>query len=91
MHCRAVERGLRTVSSGQRRCERGRRCLSRYGVALATPWTGERRRGAAPTSDQIIDALTGERRLVTSGMVPAVTAVTATETCGGPWLADHDF
>jgi PII-like signaling protein len=42
-------------------------------------------------SFQIIDELTAEHGLVTSEMVPAVTAMSATESRGGLRLAQHDF
>jgi PII-like signaling protein len=44
-----------------------------------------------PRSFQIIDELTTERGLVTSEMVPAATAMSATESPGGLRLARHDF
>ena len=40
---------------------------------------------------QIIDELTSEHGLVTSEMVPAVTAMSESETHGGLRLANHDF
>jgi PII-like signaling protein len=42
-------------------------------------------------SFQIIDELTGEHGLVTSEMVPALSAMSAAETLGGLRLADHDY
>ena len=42
-------------------------------------------------SFQIIDELTGEHGLVTSEMVPALSAISAAETLGGLRLADHDY
>ena len=42
-------------------------------------------------SFQIIDELTSEHGLVTSEMVPAVTAFSESETHGGLRLANHDF
>jgi PII-like signaling protein len=42
-------------------------------------------------SFQIIDELTSEHGLVTSEMVPAVTALSDSETHGGLRLANHDF
>jgi PII-like signaling protein len=42
-------------------------------------------------SFQIIDELTSEHGLVTSEMVPAVTAMSESETHGGLRLANHDF
>jgi len=39
----------------------------------------------------IVDELTAEHGLVTSEMVPAVRAMSATETRGGLELADHEF
>jgi PII-like signaling protein len=42
-------------------------------------------------SFQIIDELTSEHGLVTSEMVPAVTAISESQTRGGLRLADHDF
>ncbi len=40
---------------------------------------------------EIIDELTGEQGLVTSEMVPAMTAMSETERVGGLKLADHEF
>jgi PII-like signaling protein len=40
---------------------------------------------------EIIDELTSEQGLVTSEMVPAMTAMSETRTVGGLRLADHDF
>ena len=40
---------------------------------------------------QIVDELTAAEGLVTSEMVPAAAAISATETHGGLKLADHDF
>ena len=42
-------------------------------------------------SFQIIDELTSEHGLVTSEMVPAVAAISTSETHGGLRLADLDF
>jgi PII-like signaling protein len=42
-------------------------------------------------SFKVIDEITSEHGLVTSEMVPAVTAISDTETHGGLRLADHDF
>jgi PII-like signaling protein len=42
-------------------------------------------------SFQIIDELTSEHGLVTSEMVPAMSAISATEQRGGLRLANHDF
>jgi PII-like signaling protein len=42
-------------------------------------------------SFQIIDELTTEQGLVTSEMVPAMTAMSAEQTVGGLSLASHDF
>jgi PII-like signaling protein len=42
-------------------------------------------------SFQIIDELTSEHGLVTSEMVPAVTAISESQTRGSLRLADHDF
>jgi PII-like signaling protein len=42
-------------------------------------------------SFEIIDELTSEHGLVTSEMVPAMTAMSANERRGGLRLADHDF
>ena len=42
-------------------------------------------------SFEIIDELTAEHGLVTSEMVPAMTAMSETETHGGLRLADHEF
>jgi PII-like signaling protein len=42
-------------------------------------------------SFQIIDELTTEQGLVTSEMVPAMTAMSAEQTVGGLILASHDF
>jgi PII-like signaling protein len=42
-------------------------------------------------SFRIIDELTSEHGLVTSEMVPAMTAMSETEQVGGLKLADHDF
>jgi PII-like signaling protein len=39
----------------------------------------------------IIDELTAEQALVTSEMVPAMSAMSADQTVGGLTLADHDF
>jgi PII-like signaling protein len=42
-------------------------------------------------SFEIIDELTAEHGLVTSEMVPAMTAMSESETVGGLTLANHDF
>jgi PII-like signaling protein len=42
-------------------------------------------------SFKIVDELTSEHGLVTSEMVPAVTAISQSEAHGGLRLADHDF
>ena len=42
-------------------------------------------------SFEIIDELTTEHGLVTSEMVPAMTAMSETEQRGGLRLANHDF
>ena len=42
-------------------------------------------------SYDIIDELTAEQGLVTSEMVPAMTAMSAEQTVGGLKLASHDF
>jgi PII-like signaling protein len=61
-----------------------RRTVPVLTIAIDTP---ERIAG----SFQIIDELTGEHGLVTSEMVPALSAMSEAATQGGLRLADHDF